>query len=166
MKLCSLQIKAVCQKVHIIKRHKPAHKRKVFYSFTSERYRIHVSHCCLQHTCWDTLEKTRFCLLGSSQHQRLCILLPFLPSPQTSSTGIPVPGSGAGFGYSSSVDVPMPIGTQELLASLAACLPVFSIHSIVKREVARETLHRSIIHNWLPHALLFSLHWKTALGSC
>lgn len=80
MKLYSLQIKAARQKVHIIKSHKPVHKRKVFHSFTSERYRIHVPHCWLWHTCRDTLEGTIFCLLGTFQHQRLCILSSFIRS--------------------------------------------------------------------------------------
>lgn len=169
MKLCSIQIKATCQKVHMIKSHKPAHKRRVFYSLTSERYRIHVSHCWLRHTCWDTLEKTSFHLLGSSQHQRLCILLPFHPSPQTLSTGIPVPGSSAAFGYSSSVDVPMPVRTQnqsKLLACWATCLPVFSIHSII-----RGRWHLKLCISW---CFIIDCHkhccshciGKTALGSC
>lgn len=75
MKLCSLQIKAACQKVHIIKSHKPAHKRKVFYSFTSKRCRIHVSRCWLWRPCWDSLERMSFCPLATWQHQRLCILI-------------------------------------------------------------------------------------------
>ena len=166
MKLCSLQIKAACQKVHIIKSHKPAHKRKVFYSFTSERYRIRVPHCWLQHTCWDTLEKTSFHLLGvfSASETLYSLALPSLiPNIEHRH---PSPWKQCCFWifllcwHSRACQDSEPKQAACLLGNLPLSF-LYTLHC--KRKVACETLHQSIIHNWLPQALLFSLHWKDCI---
>lgn len=82
----------------------------------------------------ETLEKTSFCLLESSQHWTLYVLaLPFR-TPDIKQRHL-CHGSSSAFGYFLFVDIPMPIRTQswsKLLAFSASCFPVFSIHSVIR----------------------------------